>query len=316
MRNGITVRFREKAARFFFFKITAAAVSSGIAPPFPVQWKVMRIAVLSDIHANLLAFEAVVKDLKRTPPDFLVFLGDLVVTGPRPKECFELLKSLHPAVWILGNTDDWLTEDTVDNTDVLPPTEHERLLQTMGEFARTRLDETDQAFLLSRPISRFLSFPAIESADTTFEIDRTALFADTGMTCCHASPASYTQSIHPGISAEVLHGAIRGARGRLIVCGHTHYRVCFSHNGVTVFNFGSVSMPFNSPILYPSRSDIRDGSRAIAQYGIVEIGQDGLLTHESRDVQFDLSELVRDMERQNYPGLDIVLEKYVASRFQ
>lgn len=274
----------------------------------------MRIAVLSDIHANLPAFEAVVQDLKRTPPDFLVFLGDLVVTGPRPKECFELLKSLHPTVWILGNTDDWLSEDTVDNTDVLPPTEHERLLHEMGEFARSRLDETDRAFLLSRPINRFLSFPAIEAADTTFESDRTALFADTGMTCCHGSPSSYTQSIHPGISAEVLHGAIKGARGRLVVCGHTHYRVFFSHNGISVFNFGSVSMPFNTPVLYPTRSDVRAGSRAIAQYGIIDVGPDGLSSHETRDVSFDLSELIRDMEALDYPGIDIVLEKYIGKK--
>ncbi len=274
----------------------------------------MRIAVLSDIHANILAFEAVVKDLKRIPPDYIVFLGDLVVTGPRPKECFELLKSLHPQVWLLGNTDDWLAEDSVDNTDVLPPTSHEKLLLSLADFARARLDETDQSFLLSRPISRFLSFPAIESADTTFENDRSALLADSGMTCCHASPGSYTQSLHPGISANVLHSAIRGARGRLVVCGHTHYRVCFSHNGMAVFNFGSVSMPFNSPVLYPTRADIRDGSRAIAQYGFMEVGPDGLASYESREVQFDLSELIRDMERLDYPGLEIVLEKYVGNR--
>lgn len=274
----------------------------------------MKIAVLTDIHANLHAFEAVVEDIRRSSVDFIVFLGDLVVTGPHPHECFELLKSLHPAVWILGNTDDWMGEVLDDESDVLPPTEHERLLLRMRDFAYDRLDDTDRGFLLGRPVSRFFSFPAIESADTTFATDMSAALANSGMTCCHGSPNSYTQAIHPGINGAVLSAAIHGARGHLVVCGHTHYRIFFTHNGMSVFNFGSVSMPFNTPYLYPTRADVRDGSRAIAQYGIIHIGPDGLSSHEARDVAFDLSAMIRDMERLDYPGIDIVLEKYIGRR--
>ncbi len=274
----------------------------------------MKIAVISDIHANLLAFEAVVADMKRAAPDFVVFLGDLVVTGPRPKECFELLKTLHPTAWILGNTDDWLREGLDDTSDVIPPTKHELLVRRMSDFAHDRLDETDRAFLLARPVSRYFSFPAIESADTSFKYDRTPFLADSGMTCCHGSPTSYSQAIHPGITAEVMDAAIKGARGHVMACGHTHYRVCFSHNGVSVFNFGSVSMPFNTPMLYASRAEVRDGSRAIAQYGLIDIAPDGLLSHETRDVSFDLSALIRDMEGLDYPGIDIVMEKYVGEK--
>lgn len=271
----------------------------------------MKIAVLSDIHANLPAFEAVVADIRRSQVDHVAFLGDLVVTGPNPKECFELMKSLSPAVWILGNTDDWMVEDIDDESDVLPPTDHERLLLRMRDFAYDRLDETDRAFLLARPVSRFLPFPAIESADTSFATDKSAILCDSGMTCCHGSPNSYTQSIHPGISGEVLDAAIHGARGHIMVCAHTHYRVCFTRNGTSVYNFGSISMPFNAPVIYPSRKDIRAGSRAVAQYGIIDVAPDGLAAIEARDVSFDLSVLIRDMERSDYPGIDIVLERYI-----
>ena len=43
----------------------------------------MRVAIISDIHGNLAALDAVIADLKRQSPDLVVHLGDLAVTGPR-----------------------------------------------------------------------------------------------------------------------------------------------------------------------------------------------------------------------------------------
>ena len=71
----------------------------------------MRVAVISDIHGNQLALEAVLHDLEAQPPcDELVIAGDLCLNGPRPLEVLRIVQELHCAV-IQGNVD----LDTVSN---------------------------------------------------------------------------------------------------------------------------------------------------------------------------------------------------------
>lgn len=47
----------------------------------------MKIALISDMHSNIYAFKAVLKELERESPDLTVFLGDLVYNGLYPREC-------------------------------------------------------------------------------------------------------------------------------------------------------------------------------------------------------------------------------------
>ena len=63
----------------------------------------MRILVISDIHANLAAFEAVLQDAQGEW-DFVWCLGDVVGYGPDPNECCDLLRSL-PHLCLAGNHD-------------------------------------------------------------------------------------------------------------------------------------------------------------------------------------------------------------------
>src|SRR5690625_3913934 len=68
----------------------------------------MRYLVLSDIHANLEAFTAVLDDARSAGWDAVAFLGDAVGYGSRPEECLQLLKELRPVVSLLGNHDQLL----------------------------------------------------------------------------------------------------------------------------------------------------------------------------------------------------------------
>jgi diadenosine tetraphosphatase ApaH/serine/threonine PP2A family protein phosphatase len=64
----------------------------------------MRVAVLSDIHANLHALEAVLVDVDEQAPDEIWCLGDLVGYGPRPNECVTLVRA-RAALSLCGNHD-------------------------------------------------------------------------------------------------------------------------------------------------------------------------------------------------------------------
>ena len=71
-------------------------------------FQLMRYLVLSDVHANLSAFEAVLEHASAEHYDAVAFLGDIVGYGNRPEECVQLLKSLRPVVALLGNHDELL----------------------------------------------------------------------------------------------------------------------------------------------------------------------------------------------------------------
>lgn len=64
----------------------------------------MRVAIISDIHANIEALEAVLADIKRQKTDEIICLGDIVGYGANPNECIELIKNTCSLI-ILGNHD-------------------------------------------------------------------------------------------------------------------------------------------------------------------------------------------------------------------
>jgi predicted phosphodiesterase len=72
----------------------------------------MRIAVVSDVHSNLAALEAVLAAIDAAPPDELWCLGDVVGYGPRPNECCEIVRER--ADICLGGNHDLAVRGTID----------------------------------------------------------------------------------------------------------------------------------------------------------------------------------------------------------
>jgi diadenosine tetraphosphatase ApaH/serine/threonine PP2A family protein phosphatase len=75
----------------------------------------MRIGVISDIHSNLPALEAVLEDVEREAPDELWCLGDIVGYGPHPNECVDLVRG-RATLSLCGNHD-LAVVGTIDSTD-------------------------------------------------------------------------------------------------------------------------------------------------------------------------------------------------------
>jgi len=69
----------------------------------------MRVAIVSDIHGNRTAFEAVLADLRHTAPDLILHGGDLADSGASPAQIVDRVRDLG---WpgVLGNTDEMLAE--------------------------------------------------------------------------------------------------------------------------------------------------------------------------------------------------------------
>ncbi|WP_374338117.1 metallophosphoesterase [Leeia sp.] len=173
----------------------------------------MRIAVLSDIHGNLLALEAVVADLRRQGCDAVVNLGD-TVSGPlQPQETAQFLMAQPGWVHVAGN--------------------HERQLLNLhpgsgpsDRYAREQLGEAELAWLAAQHHSQRLT-------------DEVWL--------CHGSPGSdVTTLLQTGerpASPQEIEARLGHVSAELILCGHSHIpRNVRTRQGQWIVNPGSVGL--------------------------------------------------------------------------
>jgi predicted phosphodiesterase len=105
----------------------------------------MRVAVISDIHANLHALEAVLEDIDREAPDAIWCLGDLVGYGPRPNECCARVRE-RADVCLVGNHD-LVALGTLGIEDFNPEA------AAAARWTAAALDEESRSFLSSLPPS-------------------------------------------------------------------------------------------------------------------------------------------------------------------
>src|ERR687888_743168 len=103
----------------------------------------MRLALISDIHGNDVAFEAVVADLERLEPDILVSLGDVAQGGAEPAQTLERLRALG-ARTVMGNSDAFLLEVPADSPE--PVTERQLEVR---EWTLAQLQDEHVSYLRS-----------------------------------------------------------------------------------------------------------------------------------------------------------------------
>lgn len=113
----------------------------------------MRTAIISDIHGNLTAFEAIVADLGKTSPDLVLHGGDLADNGSSPVEIVDAIRSLG---WqgVAGNTDEMLAKPTAfEEFAAQRPGLHSvwSAAREMAAFTRDRLGDERLAWLRSLP---------------------------------------------------------------------------------------------------------------------------------------------------------------------
>jgi putative phosphoesterase len=183
----------------------------------------LRIAIVSDIHGNLTAFEAVLADLREVSPDLVLHGGDLADGGSRPAEIVDCIRALG---WdgVVGNTDELLfdpesvTEFASQSPEKLRPlfaAIEERAAATREQLGEERLD-----WLRTLPRSQLL--------------DEVALV--------HASPESLWRAPAPEANDAELEPAYAQLDRPIAVYGHIHRSYIRRFAGLIVANSGSVSL--------------------------------------------------------------------------
>lgn len=190
----------------------------------------MRIAALYDIHGNVPALEAVLREVESAGVDLIVLGGD-VSLGPMPTETLELLWELGDRVLGLhGNTD----REQVTVFDGGPP--NSRMREPVREsvvWSARALTHRHRDYLAGLP-------PTL-----TFEVDGVGrvLF-------CHATPQNDEDIFTAESADERVLPMLAGVDADLVVCGHTHMQFDRWFENVRVVNAGSVGMPFAEPGAY------------------------------------------------------------------
>ena len=188
-----------------------------------------RIAIISDIHGNLVALERVLADLRTRGIDRTVCLGDVVGYGPDPKACLDLTRSACEVI-VAGNHERGVLQpDIADNWAALA--------KSGIEHARAELSSEDLEFLASLP--------------ATFTMG-TQVFG------VHDSPIPTEKSMHYLRNKLDAAHAFHWVEHSVALVGHTHVPACF----VTAFQQDDVltardveNMPIARRMLGPSQEN-------------------------------------------------------------
>ena len=178
----------------------------------------MRIAIVSDLHGNLPALEAVVADLERERPDLVVQGGDLAVNGVQPAEVVDRVRELG---WpgVLGNTDKAVWE-----LESVPGPAYE-LFATLAPATRALLGEEHVRWL--------------ETLPDEWRDD------DEGVALVHAAPGDLWKNVRADSPDRELENVFGVLGAPLAVYCHIHRPFVTAMPGLTVANSGSVGMSFD-----------------------------------------------------------------------
>ncbi|MBA2557403.1 MAG: metallophosphoesterase family protein [Chloroflexi bacterium] len=230
----------------------------------------LRVAVVGDIHGNLLAFEAALAEIRRARPDLIAITGDLVMNGPQPREVVQRVRDLdrEGAMVIQGNTDiavaDFDYAAAFPWLDEVP--DHQRLAV---EWAHDQLADDELGYLRRLPAER-----------RVHEDGQMLLI-------CHASPGSQTTGLPADLDPAVTVERVTRTDARVIGCGHTHVAETRELGRKLICNAGSCGYAF-------------DGDPG-ASWAIVTIGGEEP-TAELRRTRYDAQAVADQLSERGLPG--------------
>jgi putative phosphoesterase len=182
----------------------------------------MRVAILSDVHANISALEAALADLERRAAKVVLVAGDVIGDGTHPSEVVALLRR-RAIPTIRGNV-----ERKVMEVAALHPSEVALLAKKKDAdlvWTAKCLGREDLDWLRSLPFSLELRL------------------AGSRLLVVHGSPLGDTDYVYPSLTVGALAAKLGAERPDVLACGHSHIPFTRRIAGVMVINAGSVGRP-------------------------------------------------------------------------
>ncbi|PEA82221.1 metallophosphoesterase family protein [Bacillus pseudomycoides] len=240
-----------------------------------------KIAVISDIHGNIPALEAVLEDIKLRGIERIMCLGDLVGKGPHSSEAIEVIRKECEHV-VMGNWDDFITR----------PSEFETL-----QWHQKQLSEEQLNYLRELPFS--IEFIMSGKLIRMF----------------HASPRSLYERVQPGAPSEQrislfensdLTENIEGEREPDVVCyGDIHQAYVQNFRGKTLCNAGSVGNPL----------EITQASYLIFE-GVYGQKEAASFSIQLVRVPYDIELAIRLAREEEMPEIDAYIQELTTAKYR
>ncbi len=234
-----------------------------------------RYALISDIHANIEALDAVIADAKKQHIDDFVCLGDVVGYNAAPSACIRRIRELGCKV-VKGNHDHYCSHPNVNLNDF------QDNAASVIEWTRRNISEEEMAWLHNLPLT------------TTI----------TGFTIVHAtldSPGHF-HYVFDALDAEA---SFDNQRTRVCFHGHTHVPCIFHRagHGAPINRFGMADGMLEAGNYFINVGSVgqpRDGDRR-ACYAIFTMEGLMKLSIEFRRVDYDIESAVQRIEQAGLP---------------
>ncbi len=246
----------------------------------------MQIAVISDMHGNCLALDAVLADLQEHSVHQVVCLGDAVEGGPQPAAVVARLREIACPV-VMGNADAWLLTGQETGSEEISA-ERRAKLDAVRAWSLSQLPPADRAF-----IAAFQPVVSIEAG------------SGQRLLCFHGSPASFDDVILPTTPEDEFQQLLAGHALSFLTGGHTHLQQVRRLGDHFFFNPGSVGLAY-------SHQQSEAGLRADpwAEYAVLTL-EPGRVSLEFRRVSFDVSKLLHAYSSSGRPYAEDAIAQYL-----
>jgi putative phosphoesterase len=243
-----------------------------------------RLALVSDIHGNGVALDAVIDDMSRYDIDEAICLGDVAAGGPHPREVVARIRELE---WLTvrGNGERWLVEGLPSGRGATT-----RRLADVVAWARESLGPDVCANLAALP------------ATLTTDIGGATILA------CHGSPRSDVDAVVAGLDEARLDELLgKTLTADALACGHTHVQLLRRHDELLLINPGSVGLPLGSLVSTQAGATVP----GVAEYAIVG-AQDNAVEVTFRRLPIDVEALAAATAPMPSPSWAADLERRIA----
>lgn len=239
----------------------------------------MKIAVLSDVHGNIPALEAVLEDIARWQPDAVIVNGDLINRGPYSLDVLQLLQHEQPAARFLrGNHENWVLWSAEQG-----PRPDSTTFE-IDRFAHWTVEQMGTALHQVAAWDDYLDLTDLEGGS---------------LHITHGSRLGDRLGIPPECEGEDLRQKLGEPRD-LFVASHTHRAFTRRVEGNLLINTGSVGQPFDG--------DIR------ASYARLQF-RGGHWQAENERVAYDRERAIADFERSGFFDEGGVLTRLIFREF-
>jgi len=241
----------------------------------------MRVALLSDIHGNDVAFRAVLGEINRHGADQIVCLGDVATLGPNPRATLELLFETN-CPCIMGNHDAFLLEPEL----LKAYTQAAPVIESIN-WCRAQLPRASLDYLAT--FKSILELP---------------LGSSSTLLLYHGSPRSNVDEILATTPQDELDAFFEGRHATVMAGGHTHLQMLRPYQGGLLLNVGSVGQPFKEYV-----AGGRPTILAHAEYAIVE-EVSGVLSITLHRVPVDRHALQKSVAETANPLREWLIQQY------